>query len=607
MADKTLFGRLRKLFAQSTVVRQVGDGKLKVVDPSRLQSSGKLATNILVDRYNRIHSSGGGTHGYDPNQGMTQLRNELFKDYEAMDSDSIISSALDIYADESTLKNEFGDILEIKSSKKEIEDILHNLFYDVLNIEFNLYPWIRMMCKYGDMYLQLGIVEKLGITSVNPLSPYAMSREEGLDPTNPELVEFQYDETFGGSTRSWGSPGIGGKVKYQNYEIAHFRLLQDTNFLPYGKSMIEQPRKTWKQLTLMEDAMMIHRIMRAPQKRAFKIDIGNIPPAEVDGYMQKVINKMKKVPYIDQETGEYNMKFNLQNMNEDFYLPVRGGNANTAIEDVGGLEWTGVDDIEYLRNRMMAGLRVPKAFLGYDEGVEGKATLAAEDVRFARTIERLQRIFTSELTKIAIVHLYTQGYENEDLVDFSLNLTNPSSIAEQEKLDIWDKKVSLAASLKDNKMISEDWIYKEIWNMSQDDIDTERDKVVEDTINTFRHAQIESEGKDPAKGEEIAEEAKKKNKATLSASGDTKKTRDGDDSDVGRPEEDVDYGTQRAPRGRDPLGSETRKRDVLNRDRRTKINTKEIVNSLNFGKKSQINEHSLLDENNLLGEEETKA
>ena len=606
MADKTLFGRLRKLFAQSTVVRQVGDGKIRVVDPSRLQSSGKLATNILVDRYNRIHSTGGGTNGYDPNQGMTQLRNELFKDYEAMDSDSIISSALDIYADESTLKNEFGDILEIKSSKKEIEDILHNLFYDVLNIEFNLYPWIRMMCKYGDMYLQLGITEKLGITSVSPLSPYAMSREEGLDPSNPELVEFQYDETFGGQTRSWGSPGIGGKVKYKNYEVAHFRLLQDTNFLPYGKSMIEQPRKTWKQLTLMEDAMMIHRIMRAPQKRAFKIDIGNIPPAEVDSYMQKVINKMKKVPYIDQETGEYNMKFNLQNMNEDFYLPVRGGNANTAIEDVGGLEWTGVDDIEYLRNRMMAGLRVPKAFLGYDEGVEGKATLAAEDVRFARTIERLQRIFASELTKIAIVHLYTQGYENEDLVDFSLNLTNPSSIAEQEKLDIWDKKVSLADSLKDNKMLSEDWIYKEIWNMSQDDIDLEREKVVEDTINAFRHSTIESEGSDPAKTEEIAAEAKKKNKATLSASGDTRKTRGGK-NDVGRPEEDVDYGTQRAPRGRDPLGSETRKRDVLNRDRRIKVNTREIVNSLNFGKKSQINEHSLLDENNLLGEEETKA
>ncbi len=608
MADKTLFGRLKKLFAQSTVVRKIGDGKLKVVDPSRAQSVGNLATNMLVDRYNRLHATQGGSHVYDPNQGMNQLRQELFKDYEAMDNDSIISAALDVYADECTLKNEYGDVLEIKSGKTEIQEILHNLFYDVLNIEFNLYPWIRMMCKYGDFYLQLGIVEKIGITTVNPISPYAIAREEGTDPTKPDLVQFKYNQNFGDSNASWGTPGIGGQTTFQNYEIAHFRLLQDTNFLPYGKSMIEQPRKTWKQLTLMEDAMMIHRIMRAPQKRAFKIDIGNIPPAEVDGYMQKVINKMKKVPYMDKNTGDYNMKFNLQNMIEDFYLPVRGGNSNTSIEDIGGLEWTGVDDIEYLRNRMMAGLRVPKAFLGYDEGVEGKATLAAEDVRFARTIERLQRIFVSELTKIAIVHLYTQGYTNEDLVDFSLHLTNPSSIAEQEKLDIWDKKVSLADSLKSNKMISEDWIYEKIWNLTKDEVELERAKVVEDTINAFRHSTIESEGTDPAKEEEVAEEAKRKNKATLSSSGDTRKTRGGkDDSDVGRPEEDVDYATQRAPRGRDPLGNETRTRDVKNRDRRIKVSAKEIAKTINFKTKTTLNEHSMLDENNLLSEEETKA
>ena len=607
MADKTLFGRLKKILGQSAVVRRVGDNKLKVIDPARAQSAGNLETNMLIDRYNRLHSTPGGSSVYDPSQGFNQLRNELFKDYEAMDNDSIISAALDIYADESTLKNEFGDILEIKSGKKEIQQILHNLFYDVLNVEFNLYPWIRMMCKYGDFYLQLHIVEKLGVVGCNPLSPYAVTRQEGIDPQRPEAVEFVYDETYGGVVGAYGKSKKGNKI-FENYEVAHFRLLQDTNFLPYGKSMIEQPRKTWKQLTLMEDAMMIHRIMRAPQKRAFKIDIGNIPPAEVDAYMQKVINKMKKVPYMDKNTGEYNMKFNIQNMIEDFYLPVRGGNSNTSIEDIGGLEWTGVDDVEYLRNRMMAGLRVPKAFLGYDENVEGKATLAAEDVRFARTIERIQRIFVSELTKIGIIHLYSQGYTDADLVDFSLNLTNPSTIAEQEKLDVFDKKVSLADSIKSNKMLSEDWIYENIWKMTKEEVELEREKVVEDIIQIYRQDMIQQEGKDPAKGEdEIAEKIKKKNKATLSASGDTRKTRGGkDDSDVGRPEEDVDYGTQRAPRGRDPLGSETRSRDVKNRDRSIKVAAKEVVKMLKTDKKVALNEKSMLDENNLLSEEDTK-
>ena len=606
MADKTLFGRLKKILGQSTVVRRVGDNKLKVIDPARAQSAGNLETNMLVDRYNRLHSTPGGSSVYDPSQGFNQLRNELFKDYESMDNDSIISAALDVYADESTLKNEFGDILEIKSGKKEIQQVLHNLFYDVLNIEFNLYPWIRMMCKYGDFYLHLKIVDKLGVVGASPLSPYAIARQEGIDPQRPEAVEFIYDETFGGVTGAYGKTKNGNKI-YENYEIAHFRLLQDTNFLPYGKSMIEQPRKTWKQLTLMEDAMMIHRIMRAPQKRAFKIDIGNIPPAEVDAYMQKVINKMKKVPYMDKQSGEYNMKFNIQNMIEDFYLPVRGGNSNTSIEDIGGLEWTGVDDVEYLRNRMMAGLRVPKALLGYDENVEGKATLAAEDVRFSRTIERIQRIFVSELTKIAIVHLYSQGYTDEELVDFSLQLTNPSTIAEQEKLDVFDKKVSLADAIKSNKMLSEDWIYDNIWKMSKDEVELEREKVVEDIIQVYRQDMIQQEGKDPAKEEEISEKIKKKNRATLSASGDTKKTRGGkSDSDVGRPEEDVDYGTQRAPRGRDPLGSETKTRDVKNRDRSIKFAAKEVLNMLKNDKKVALNEQSMLDENNLLSDEDTK-
>ena len=231
MADKTLFGRLKKLFAQSTVVRKIGDGKLKVVDPSRAQSVGNLATNMLVDRYNRLHATQGGSHVYDPNQGMNQLRQELFKDYEAMDNDSIISAALDVYADECTLKNEYGDVLEIKSGKTEIQEILHNLFYDVLNIEFNLYPWIRMMCKYGDFYLQLHIVEKLGVTGCNPLSPYAITRQEGIDPARPEAVEFIYDETYGGVTAAYGGKAKHNQKIFENYEVAHFRLLQDTNFV----------------------------------------------------------------------------------------------------------------------------------------------------------------------------------------------------------------------------------------------------------------------------------------------------------------------------------------------------------------------------------------
>lgn len=615
MADKTFFGRLKNAFSTSTVVRKVGDNKLKVVDPSRLQSSGNLASNSLVDRFNRIHTSGTTDSVYNPNNAFAQMRLELFSEYESMDSDSIISSALDIYSDESTIKNEFGDVLKISTGKEEIKEILNNLFYDVLNIEFNLWPWIRNMVKYGDFYLKMDILEKVGVTGVQPISVYEVVREEGTDPSKPEYVRFMHDPSFGGSTNY--HKAAGSKTYFENYEIAHFRMLSDTNFLPYGKSVLEGARKTWKQLTLMEDAMMIHRIMRAPSKRVFNIDIGNIPPSEVDNYMQQVIGRMKKTPYVDQNTGDYNLKFNLQNMLEDFYLPTRGGNSGTGIEDLGGLEWTGTDDIEYLKNRMMAALRVPKSFLGYEEAVDGKATLAALDVRFARTIERIQRIATSELTKIALVHLYTQGYTDEDLVDFKLELTNPSTIYEQEKIELWSSKNRLADDMKTGQMLSEDWVYDKIFGMSKEEVNLEREKVVEDSIQKFRRDKIESEGIDPAKEPTVAEEIKEKNKRDkLRSSGDTRKTRGGKtEADVGRPVEGDYYGTDNGVRGRDPLGNETMKRDVKNRDRGIKQKykgenplAKEIANSIDLfkNKRSILKEKAdMLDESNLIDKDLT--
>ena len=404
MADTTLFGRLQRLFSTNVIVRNVGGRKLKIADTDQIQTQVK---SHLVDRYSKLHSNLDlvGT-GYSTVHQVMAARLALFKDYESMDSDSIISSALDIYSDESTMKSEYGDVLEIKSDNENIKEILHNLFYDIMNIEFTLWPWVRNMCKYGDFYLYLDVSEKYGITNVIPLSPYEVVRAEGEDPENPYYTKF-FLESIEGAHPYLGQhnkQSQGKSIEFENFQIAHFRLTNDSNFLPYGKSMMEAARKTWKQLTLMEDAMLIHRIMRAPSKRVYKIDIGNIPPNEVDNYMQRIINKMKKTPFMDENTGEYNLKYNIQNLTEDFFMPVRGGDSGTSVEELGGLDYDSTDDIEYLKNKMLAALRVPKAFLGFDENVGGKATLAAEDVRFARTIERIQRIVISELTKIAVVH-----------------------------------------------------------------------------------------------------------------------------------------------------------------------------------------------------------
>ena len=597
MADKTLFGRLRKLFSSGVIIRRAGKN-LRVVDTQRLQSSGNLETNRLVDRYNRLHSPSNSFSTYQPGQGYVPLRTELFNDFEAMDSDSIISAALDIYAEESTLKNESGDVIEINSSNENIRKTLHNLFYDILNIEFNLYPWVRNMCKYGDFFLRMDIVEKFGVTNVHPLTTYEVIREEGFNPDNENDVRFTIDQSMGGSGGYASGGQSGAKENLENYEVAHFRLLGDSNFLPYGKSMIEPARKTWKQLTLMEDAMLIHRIMRAPERRIFKIDIGNIPPAEVDNYMQQVINKMKKQPYINEANGDYNLKFNLQNMLEDFYLPVRGGQSGTEIDTLSGMEFTGIEDIEYLKNRMLASLKIPKPFLGFDENMEGKATLAAQDVRFARTIERIQRIVVSELTKIAVVHLYTQGYTDEDLVDFQLTLTNPSTIAEQERLELWTSKVGLVRDMKEQRMMSEEWIYKNVFGLGDKEMEKERANVIEDVKQQFRKMQIENEGQDPANPPE-------------QQSAEPSQEFEEDVDLGGRPKEGPKYNSQNSARGRDPIGKDERKRDGAGSlgNNRNKFNghsplAREIKSKLKLnGKKLflETNENEgLLDENNLL-------
>jgi hypothetical protein len=389
-----------------------------------------------------------------------------------------------------------------------------------------------------------------------------------------------------------------GKLEWENYEMAHFRLLSDTNFLPYGKSMIESARRIWKQLTLMEDAMLIHRIMRAPEKRIFKIDIGNINPTEVDNYMQKIITKMKKVPFVNKDTGDYNLKYNMQNLTEDFYLPVRGGDSGTSIENLGGLEYAATEDIEFLQKKLFAAMRIPKAYLSYDENVNGKATLAAEDVRFARTIERIQRTIVSELTKIAIVHLASQGITDSEMVNFELSLTNASTIYEQEKVNLWTEKVRLATDIQAMKMLSKDWIYSNIFGMSDGDKDTEMGKLINDLKDTFRYNAIESEGNDPAsqpeptKVEDELEELKKQigNRGSGGAEG-------------GRPREGNTYGKDKHPYGRDPLGDKEnhkeRKRDTYTTTNSKKI-AREYADKLSPKKKIIVEKKDFLDENNLL-------
>ena len=503
MADKGLFPRLKRLFSTDVVIRNAGGNQLRVMDINKIQQSGDIQTNSLVDRFNRIYTnSATSLYGQQNAINYQTLRPQLYSEYDAMDTDAIVASALDILADESTLKNDMGEVLQIRSADEDIQKILYNLFYDVLNIEFNLWPWTGNMCKYGDFFLKLEIAEKFGIYNVIPYTAYHIERQEGYDEKNPSAIRFRFSPE-GVSPASYGyyqTPSTNSdqtSIFFDNYEMSHFRLLTDTNFLPYGRSYIEPARKLFKQYTLMEDAMLIHRIVRAPEKRIFYINVGNIAPNEVENFMQKTISKMKRTPHVDQDTGEYNLKYNMQNLLEDFYIPTRGNDSATKIDTLGGLQYDGIQDVEYLRDKLFAALKVPKAFLGYEKDLQGKATLAAEDIRFARTIERIQRIMVSELNNIALIHLYAQGYRDENLTNFELSLTTPSIIYDQERIALMTEKMTLAQTMIDSKIIPTDWIYENIFHFSSDEYEEYRELVQQDAKRNFRVTQIENEGNDP--------------------------------------------------------------------------------------------------------------
>jgi hypothetical protein len=557
MADTSLFTRLRRLFSNDVIIRNVGGKQLKIMDTGRIQKYGNLATNSLYDRFTRLHKPVGSSLQYNPTLNYQSMRLQLYSDYEAMDHDPIIAAALDIISDETTSRNEYGDVLNINSSNENVRKVLDNLFYDVLNIEFNLPTWIRNMCKYGDFYLKMEVSEKFGVYNVIPLSVYEVVREEGTDPENPSYTRFTLDPNglASGATNTVRRD----QFTLENYEVAHFRLLTDSNYLPYGRSYLEPSRKVFKQLMLMEDAMLIHRIMRAPEKRTFYINVGAIPPDQVEQFMAETVNKMKKTPYIDQNTGDYNLKYNMQNITEDFYIPVRGNDSSTRIETTKGLDYDGTGDIEYLKHKMMAALKIPKPFLGYEEGVEGKSTLAGMDIRFARTVERIQRIIESELTKIALVHLYSQGFEDKDLVDFKLELTTPSIIYEQEKVELYTAKTAVAGDMIDKKLFSKDWVYENVFGLSPDQYNEQKDTMLKDAMDAFRINQLENEGNDPSESgmsygtpHDLASlYGNKRDKAVGPAQIPTGY----DEKEPGRPvEKPQNYGSDQGNFSRDPLG-----------------------------------------------------
>jgi hypothetical protein len=396
-------------------------------------------------------------------------RLSAFYDYESMEFTPEISAALDIYAEESTTVNEDGFMLQIYSESNRIKSILADLFNNILDINTNLPMWTRNTCKYGDNFVYIKLDPEKGVIGCMQLPIIEIERlERGMMAKGKSIDE---DPTKKHLKFTWKHKDM----EFNTWEIAHFRLLGDDRRLPYGTSMLEKARRIWKQLLLSEDAMLIYRTSRAPERRVFKVFVGNMDDKDVEPYIQRVANKFKRDQVVDSKTGNVDMRFNQMAVDQDYFIPVRDPAQASPIETLPGAQnLSEIADIEYIQKKLLTALRVPKAFLGFEEVVGDGKNLALQDIRFARTINRIQKSMLQELNKIGIIHLFMLGFEDE-LSNFRLSLTNPSKQADLLMVDIWKEKILLYKDMVADPgsgiaAVSQSWAKKHILGFSDEEI-----------------------------------------------------------------------------------------------------------------------------------------
>jgi hypothetical protein len=394
-----------------------------------------------------------------------------------------LASALDIYADESVAGDEKDRVFHIFSTNEAIKQALEDLFYNVLNVEFNLRGWVRNLVKYGDLFLLNELNPDHGIVRVVPLPVNEIEREEGYDPQDPALYRFRWVTL--------------GNRELDCWQVTHMRLLGNDQFLPYGMSVIESARRIWRQLILIEDAMLTYRIVRAPERRVFYIDVGNTPPEEVPLLVEDAKRNIRSSPVVDRTSGRVDLRYNPVSIEEDFWIPVRGTETGTKIETLqGGQNAAAVEDVQYIQRKLFAAIKIPKAYLGYDDMLSSKATLAQEDIRFSRTIAVIQKTVIAEMNRLAIMHLYCLGFPEQELQDFSLRLSNPSTVAQQQKLELLRAKAEIAGAFPDG-MVDKEWVRKEVIGFTDEHIARIDERRLAERI---MDAKIEAAGEPPEEG-----------------------------------------------------------------------------------------------------------
>jgi hypothetical protein len=474
--DLTIFQKLTQIFGWQGRSQQTPpsfnfsrEELLKTDDPVEFEKAKLQAqqSQFLFDKWAKLDNSlYNQSVYYEPN------RLAAYYDYESMEFTPEISAALDIYAEESTTMSEKGHILNVYSESNRVKSVLIDLFENQLDVNTNLQMWARNLCKYGDNFVYLKIDPEKGVIGCHQLPNIEIDRLEGAQgvPGNKTTADIKTH------TKELRFTWKNRDMEFQAWEIAHFRLLGDDRKLPYGTSMLDKIRRIWKQLLLAEDAMLIYRTSRAPERRVFKIFVGNMDDKDIEPYVQRVANKFKRDQIVDSRNGQVDMRYNQMAVDQDYFIPVRDPAAPSPIETLAGAQNLGeIADIEYIQKKLLAALRIPKAFLGFEEVVGDGKNLALMDIRFARTINRIQKSLIQELNKIALIHLHMLGLDDE-LNNFTLGLTNPSAQSDLLRIEQWKEKITLYKDATSDQSqvgilpVSHTWAKKNILGFSDNEV-----------------------------------------------------------------------------------------------------------------------------------------
>ena len=370
----------------------------------------------------------------------------MYRDADLMDAFPEIGAALDIVSEESTITNDKGMIVNVYSKSDRIKSILEDLFVNRLNIQLTGQMIIRAMCKYGNQFMLLDVDNKNGVKGWKQMPVFNMERiENGIQ--NPYgagasiAVNGITKDDADMSTQFIWLDDNNSQIPFRDWQIAHFRLLTNSLYLPYGVSYLNAARRHWRMLSLMEDMMLIYRLERSIERRVYKIFVGAIDDADVQAYVERIANEFKRTPIVDPMTGQIDLRKNILSVDQDIFIPVRDENAPTPIDTLSAAQnMTALDDIKFVQNKVLTALRIPKSFLNFEEAAGEGKNLALMDIRFTRTVNRIQQAFLMELTKVASIHLFLLGF-NDELNNFTLSMNNPSTQAEGLEIENMQKKI----------------------------------------------------------------------------------------------------------------------------------------------------------------------